>query len=79
MFKKLASSKALRCGILLVLVLALLITTFVVTNAALVASASPVHSSYQVADGPLSSICVSSSSSTTLCLPSIHSMGSWGG
>ena len=81
---KLAHSTALRWGILLVLVLALLVMTFgiattsLMTKASSAANAAPAYSSYQVADGPLATICISSTSST-LCLPLIKPLGSWGG
>ncbi len=86
MFKqKLANSKALRWGILLVVVLVLLVTTFVVVNAWL----APSH---QVAAAPVFSTCApgpaygsspaaptSSRLLTPLCPPLIQSLGSWGG
>lgn len=83
---KLDSSNALRWGILLVVVLALLVTTFVLVNVSL------APSSHQVAGVPDFSTCApgpaygtspaNSNSSrwlTPRCPPLVQPLGSWGG
>jgi hypothetical protein len=72
-----ASSTALRWGILLVVVLALLVTTFALVNGSLVANASLVHSNYQIASVPCG--CVQGASSPSFCPHLIKPLGSWGG
>lgn len=86
--QKRANSTALRWGILLVVILALLVTMFAGMNASLASSSHPV----QIAAAPVFSVCApgpaygsspaavtSSRLQTPLCPPSIQTLGSWGG
>ena len=73
--QKLANSAALRWGILFVLVATLLVGMVVMLNV----SFAPL--SHQVAFGPSSGTCsisISLSGSSTLCLPTIQPLASWG-